>query len=486
MILCRFQGVTRGACAMTIAEEFTQTPAAGIKTTARDDRKRIHRRLPRRNPFLFLLLEGERLLAGGARYDLSDVTEIVVQKGLTRQVTRQRVEGVSRLVIRLPGQYVSREHGRIRLTPEGWLVEDARSMNGTYVNGIRIAQAPLGPSDLVEMGWTFFAIQEFTTGDDAEDLADLDFDGQPSPAGGLQTLVPSLAAELRALRAVMPSRLTVSLVGEPGTGKEVLSKIIHAESRPNGPYVAVNCGSIPASLIESELFGYAKGAFSGAVGEKVGHIRAAHRGTLLLDEIVSSVPGLQEALLRVLQESEVTALGSSRPFQVDVRFLAAGQVPLDEAVSGHRFRSDLRDRLKGYTFRLPPLRERMVDIGLLAGNLLRKHGAGLKQHPRIDPAAAIRLLRYRWPGNIRELEMALERARALSPDGVVTEDYLREVPEKGPADEMARDELKQLLTENLRACSGNVVKAAEKMGKNRTLVHKWMRQLKIDANDFRR
>ncbi|MFO7177866.1 MAG: sigma-54 dependent transcriptional regulator [Pseudomonadota bacterium] len=217
---------------------------------------------------------------------------------------------------------------------------------------------------------------------------------------------------LERIRKVAPSNATVLIEGETGTGKEIVARHLHELSPRRGrPFVAVNCGAISENLIESELFGHERGAFTGAGAAKPGWFEAAHQGTLFLDEIGELSLASQVKLLRVLQESEVVRVGSRRPVHVDVRLIAATNVDLTQAMAAGRFREDLYYRLNVAVLRLPPLRERPGDILPLAEHFLRTFGARLGVSPApLGPEAARRLLEHTWPGNIRELENAIHHA----------------------------------------------------------------------------
>jgi DNA-binding NtrC family response regulator len=242
-----------------------------------------------------------------------------------------------------------------------------------------------------------------------------------------------LIAGSRSMRAVtdMAARVaqsdaTVLLEGESGTGKELLAKAIHLHSaRRKGPFVAVNCGAIPETLLESELFGHRRGAFTGAIADRVGRFEAAQHGTVFLDEIAELPLNLQVKLLRVLQEREVDKLGETRPVKVDVRVIAASNRDIEKMIADHTFREDLYYRLAVVSLRLPALRERTDDIPLLVDHLLAKHAErSAVRRPAVDPAVFSTFSRYHWPGNVRELENALERALVLDADGVIGLDDL--------------------------------------------------------------
>ncbi len=227
---------------------------------------------------------------------------------------------------------------------------------------------------------------------------------------------PAIRRVTKLIEAVAPSSATVLICGESGTGKEVVARAIHTRSpRREKPMVAVNCSALSETLLESELFGYTRGAFTGAVNDHKGLFEAGHGGTLFLDEIGDMPLPMQAKLLRVLQEGEVRPVGSTRTIQVDVRVLAATNADLEEKCREGRFRSDLYYRLNVVRLDLPPLRERGEDVQLLATHFLRKAAAALaKQYQGIDSEAMRALQAYAWPGNVRELENAVERAAILS------------------------------------------------------------------------
>jgi transcriptional regulator with PAS, ATPase and Fis domain len=234
------------------------------------------------------------------------------------------------------------------------------------------------------------------------------WDGEPNAGNGLEALVGESAAwrELKqALPRIAASELPVLLLGETGTGKELVARAVHlASRRVRAAFVAHNCGATPDSLIESELFGHARGAFTGAVGERPGLFEAADQGTLFLDEIGDASPLLQMKLLRALQEGESRRVGDTRTRRVDVRVVAATHHRLDDAVREGRFRADLLYRLNAVTVRLPPLRERGSDVLQLARHFLgRAAGSRGEAAPSVAPDLAARLMRHRWPGNVREL-----------------------------------------------------------------------------------
>jgi len=282
---------------------------------------------------------------------------------------------------------------------------------------------------------------------------------------------------------VAPSEASVLITGESGTGKELLARGIHVNStRAHGPFVAVNCASIPEGLIESELFGHVKGAFTGAVRDKAGKFELARGGTLFLDEIGDLRIDLQAKILRALQERQVDRVGGNHPLAVDVRVLAATNKDIERAVKEGAFREDLYYRLNVITLLMPPLRERREDIPLLTRYFLKKfNAAGVE----VDPAALSALRAYGWPGNVRELENVIERASVLRRGDLVTladlpgklgkekqgvEELILNLPEDGISLE---DLEKSLIIKALEKHKNNQTRAAEYLGITRpTLIYR--------------
>ncbi len=247
--------------------------------------------------------------------------------------------------------------------------------------------------------------------------------GAPQIVGGS----PAWRRVLAAVERAAATDATVLIEGETGTGKELVARAVHAMSaRAGGPFVAVNCAAIPDTLLESELFGYEKGAFTGAVARKPGKFELAHRGTLFLDEIGELSPGLQGKILRAIEEKRFERLGGTASLQVDVRIVAATNRNLKAAVASRTFREDLYFRLSVFPIAVPPLRERREDIPVLARYFVDRSCRDLKRAPlTIAPAALEALARYDWPGNVRELQNCLERAVILAEDEVIYPRHLR-------------------------------------------------------------
>ncbi len=220
--------------------------------------------------------------------------------------------------------------------------------------------------------------------------------------------------------------ITVLISGESGTGKEVLARAIHSESnRSSGPFLSLNCAALPETLLESELFGHTKGSFTGAIKDKVGLFAAAADGTFFLDEVGETSPAIQAKLLRILEEKEFTPLGATKPQCVDVRLIAATNADLQERVGHGAFRADLFYRLNAFSIKIPPLRQRVDDIELLAAHFIRRHCAKLDMPEKTIAGPAMELLRsYGWPGNVRQLENILERTIMLCRESIIGQDDL--------------------------------------------------------------
>ena len=232
---------------------------------------------------------------------------------------------------------------------------------------------------------------------------------------------PALEGVLEGVKRVAPTGSTVLIQGETGTGKELIARAIHNISpRCGRPFIKLNCAAIPLDLLESELFGHEKGAFTGAIAQKLGRFELADKGTLFLDEVGDIPPSLQPKLLRILQEQQFERLGSSRTHQVDVRLVAATHRDLEGMVKNGEFRSDLYFRLNVFPVQLPPLRERREDIPALVAHFVEIVGRRVgRQIDRIPEETMLDLCSYDWPGNIRELQNLIERALILSDDGVL-------------------------------------------------------------------
>jgi DNA-binding NtrC family response regulator len=293
---------------------------------------------------------------------------------------------------------------------------------------------------------------------------------------------PALVEVLRLIDKVAPTDSRVLIVGESGTGKELVARTIHRRSlRRDMPFFALNCGALAETLLESELFGHERGAFTGAVGTKKGFFEVADRGTLFLDEILETSPGFQTRLLRVIQEGEFVRVGGTRALKTDVRILASSNRDPRAAIAEGKLREDLFYRLSVVQIALPPLRERASDVPLLAAHFVAVYSRQIKKCVAgIDPEALRALERYAWPGNIRELENVIERAIIMAEPGELIgihdlpDDLLapaaHEAPSNEPMHELKEAE-REILLKALRECHWNRSLAARKLGIGRRTLY---------------
>src|SRR5580692_4834030 len=272
-------------------------------------------------------------------------------------------------------------------------------------------------------------------GDVADRIAAFPPSHQRTPAGdGLVYRDPQMFAVVQRAQRIARSDASVLVHGESGTGKEVIARYIHRNSpRAGGPFIAVNCAAIPEQLLESELFGHERGAFSGALGQRIGKLEAAQNGTILLDEISEMDRRLQAKLLRAIQEREVDRVGGRAPVRVNVRIIATTNKDLEQEVARQTFREDLYFRLNVVAIRLPSLRDRPMDIPALVEHFLEKYRSESGRTRRqVSPVALAVLMAHDWPGNVRELENTIHRALVLTTDAVIGPQALEVGPKAGP------------------------------------------------------
>ena len=377
----------------------------------------------------------------------------------------------------LPGAEVSRHHAEIDRKGPLAILRDRGSRNGSFVNGIAVRETPLGAGDVVRLGEWVGVVVDFSR------ATRLTFGSiAPGLFGG-----PKLRAVLEPVLRAAKSDLSVVIEGETGTGKEVVARAIHAESGRQGAFLAVNCAALPQGIAEAELFGYRRGAFTGAERASLGHFRSANGGTLLLDEIADVPLALQAKILRVLEQREVLPLGDSQAVPVDIRVIAAAQGSLESAVAEKAFRADLFARIEGITVKLPALRERIEDVPYLFARLLHELSGG--QPPAVDPRLVERLCLYDWPLNVRELVTLVRRLlvvhsheaklktehlpdrmlrdRSSSDPPTLDSGHLTTQPSE-PRNQAERDELDfARLIQALRSHAGNVSRAAAALGLSR-------------------
>jgi DNA-binding NtrC family response regulator len=381
---------------------------------------------------------------------------------------------------------MSRRHARINRANMGdYVVTDLGSTNGTWLDGRDVpagTSAKLEPGAVLMLGSHVFVFRFLSH----DELAAIREDWS-CPFGPLPTLSAGLAVLTRKLSRLAPSGVDVLLSGETGVGKEVHAEAIHRASGRKGPFIAINCAAIPDTLVESELFGYARGAHSTADRGKPGLIEQAEGGTLFLDEIGDMSQIAQTKLLRFLQSREFLALGTTRQRTLDVRVVAATNRVLDQDAADEGLRADLAARLGPEPIVLPPLRDRPEDVGLLATFFA-------KAELTFVPEAFQALFVHSWKGNVRELEKVIALARVLAGDGAaIALEHLpmpmaaRAKADAAPTKPIAprkrptREELRTLLSRH----GGDVAQMAREIGRQRTLVWRWLRENELRPDDFR-
>jgi transcriptional regulator with PAS, ATPase and Fis domain len=394
--------------------------------------------------------------------------------------------------VKLLGKECSRHHAEIRRDGPLHIVKDLGSRNGIFVNGAKVQESPIAPGQVLRMGeWIGIVIQVSPDAADPEPVFDL---LAANLAGG-----PVLRPILEQAKKAASSALPTVILGETGTGKEGVAHAMHEWSGRKGPFVAVNCATLVPTLAEAELFGYRKGAFTGADRSSPGFFRAAQGGTLLLDEVTDLPEPVQAKFLRALEQREISPLGESAPVRIDVRVLAATQIPLAKVVDEHRFRADLCARLNGLTIRLPPLRERRQEIAFLFLHLLRLHAGG--RPPDVEPRLVEQLCLHDWPFNVRELDLLARRLLVLhgheellrrshlpedilnppakgepvpAPAAAVGSGAVSAAPNTPESHRARRERELSLLTEALRAHKGSVARAAAAVGISRQRAYRLM------------
>jgi len=421
-------------------------------------------------------LQLERPHDAALSFSLQGIQAVSFSRGKgPAQASRVRTGSEWHLQVEIPDRFLSRSHASLQRVLGSWLLEDKGSKHGTFIEGEKIERHELSDGAVFEIGHTFCVFRA-AAGDD--------------PRPDAESFQPEFASQLDALARAAPTSLPIMLRGESGTGKEVLARKVHQLSGRSGAFQAINCAAIAPGLVESELFGYKKGAFSGALEDRPGLIRIAENGTLFLDEIGDLPLPAQGAFLRVIEESEVLPVGGTKAMPVDFRLVVATHRDLEQMAEDGAFRPDLLARLTGFTVNLLPLRERPEDFGTLVAALLARHAPG--RELRFTQAACRAFFRYGWPLNVRELEKALALAAALSPDGVIDTQHLPQavreakpapnpIVELAPADQERREELLGLLKEH----HGNVTAVAKVLGKARVQVQRWMRRYNIRPSVFR-
>ena len=405
---------------------------------------------------------------------------------------------------------VSRRHCEIHRQGDAYELRDVGSARGSFVNGVPVGRQMLAHGDFLQISTTSLVfLHETTVAATAEQdvlpagstvversmLADAATPKRARGSGLVHGLVgesPVMRRLLDFIDRVASVDSTVTLRGESGTGKELVTRALHrASPRADGPFVEINCATLSETLLESELFGHERGAFTGAVGRKIGRFEAAHGGTLFLDEVGEMPTNLQARLLRALQERRFERVGGTQAIDVDVRVIAATNRDLEAAMRDGTFREDLFYRLNVLHYELPPLRERRDDIPLLARHFVRRHGERLhRSGVGLDPAALRALVAYDWPGNVRQLSNTIERALVLGDGEMIRpEDLPDEMLSEG--DELllsdyqtAINETKRrLLTTALAEADGNAAEAGRRLGLHPNSFRRLMRQLGLRGDE---
>jgi DNA-binding NtrC family response regulator len=363
---------------------------------------------------------------------------------------------------------VSRRHARFTFVRDQLVVADLGSRNGVFVNGRRVEEQAIGAGDVVRLGDTVLLV--------ARGAADPSDDDEALEIIGRAAVVHELRGTIE---RVAPTELPVVVVGATGTGKDLVVRALHARSGRRGPLLAVNCAALPGTLVENELFGHKKGAYTDATSAEDGAFVRAREGTLFLDEIGDLSLEAQPKLLRALENCEVTPIGAVAPVATDVRVVVATHVPLDAAMKEGKFREDLYARLAGVTVKVPSLAERKEDVLLLFQRFLP---AALRDRPMTADFVES-LLVYHWPRNVRELQKLAERLPVLQPDApfwqvAMLDEEMRlsardddvRANAVRPAGPPSRDELLALFAR----CGGNVSRVARLTRRSRKQVYRWM------------
>ena len=368
--------------------------------------------------------------------------------------------------LRLEHPSVSREHAELQRQGPIFSLRDLGSTNGSYLNGQRTEHAVIADGDVLRFGDFLGIVRLHDRTDEETFFSEL----APGLWGGA-----TLRAVLQTAQSAARTDVPIVLLGETGSGKECVARAIHHFSARSGRFHALNCSTLPTELAEAELFGHARGAFTGADRARTGHLRAADRGTLFLDEVSELSFAIQAKLLRALEQREVVPLGETESVAIDARIVVAAQQPLERLVEKNAFRADLYERLAGFRFDLPPLRARREDVPGLFFHMLEKYGAGLRQ--KTDVKLLERLVLHDWVGNVRELELFTRKLLGLYAsepvlrrefaDGILKE-KVGALPTTGvERSEDRREHDLRRLTAALREKNGNLSAAAASIGISR-------------------
>lgn len=382
---------------------------------------------------------------------------------------------------------MSREHARISPTADGAMITDLESSNGTFVNGERVSRARVRRGDVIRVGDSFMILTTITVLENT--IRDSQMVGNSD----------SLERVKREIAMAAEGDTTVLFLGESGCGKDLAAQELHRLSKRRGEFVAINCGAVPENLLESELFGYKKGAFSGANSAKIGLFQAANGGSLFLDEIGEMSSAMQAKLLRALQNKEVRPLGSTTPERIDTRVVCATNRDLIDAVNRKLFRGDLYSRISQLVIEIPPLRARREDIPVLMA-----HFRPRSEHREFSGDLVEAFLLHPWPFNVRELDGVLslavmesrgdekitvgsrvekqlqDHAKIQLGEAAALDETVDELPDDGRY-QISKDELIALLQQH----QGNVKQVAIQLGKHRYQIYRWLKAYDIDPLRYR-
>ncbi|MBS2030863.1 MAG: sigma 54-dependent Fis family transcriptional regulator [Deltaproteobacteria bacterium] len=417
-------------------------------------------------------------------------------QNLVTEKERIRVGSHSSNDFVLEDRTASRQHFEIQYTERGYLLVDLHSTNGTYLDGSRVERAYLKKGSQIGAGQSLVRFSPI------EEEVKLDPEGEGS-LGEMVGQSPKMRQIFGLLTRVAPMDVSVIITGETGTGKELAARAIHENSpRKNGPFVVLDCGAIPENLIESELFGHEKGAFTGADKAREGAFERAHGGTIFLDELGELRLDLQPKLLRVLEQREVRRVGGNDVVDVDVRVIAATNRDLQKEVQQGRFREDLFFRLSVINVHLPALRQRKEDIPPILDKVfgepetVQRHG-----RKRLSPQALSALMNYGWPGNVRELMNVISHVLTFAEGETIELSHLpprllgqqKDAPLsfnehlsfKDAKEQLLESFEREYLTTVLRRCGGNITRAARESGLHRKSIERLCKKYSLDAREMK-
>lgn len=459
------------------------------------DRGRARGRQDVMQPYLQLAFHGARPADAGVRWSLAGVRSVSIGRGERREGTRQDVDGQCHLRVRIDDEQITREHLRIDREEGRWVARDLGSRNGTRCDGALLAE---GEPFALEDGALLCVGRAALLWREAPVEPRLPSQLERGHLDGVHPRLATFSSPLRRrfaelAKVVRRAPPAILLRGPTGCGKDVVARALHDLTGRDGPLVAVNCAAIAANLVEAELFGATRGAYSGAIEDRPGLVRAADGGTLFLDEVADLRPAAQAALLRVVETREVLAVGATRPVPVDITIVAASHRDLEAMMEDESLRRDLYARLAGFELTLPALRERPEDLGLLVDSFIREEG---DDGVSFSAEASEALCRHDWPFNVRELKAAVHRAVALAdgepieldhlPPAVASASVAQAPDSQATSSDSPRDaRLHAQLTELLDRHAGNVAAVARELDKHPRQIHRWLKRVNIDPNDFR-